>query len=168
MTDPQRLLAEANTTALERTVLRAGVDIEPPQGEKERAWAAILTQISPTGGTGGQPPTSPSGNASPATGAKAAGIGKAAALGAVVGLLVATGATVGSHGESAPRAQLRHAALPRLEVPVKAEAPTPTTAVEPVAAPSNSAHLVPPVPQRTAAAEVEPGAPEAPLSTSTG
>ena len=38
MTDPQRLLAEANTTALERTVLR----------EKERAWAAILTQVSPT------------------------------------------------------------------------------------------------------------------------
>jgi TolA-binding protein len=89
MNAPKRLLDEPEAmTPIERDLLRSGLAIEPPPESQAEAWAALLAQLPPGGGT-----PSPSGGGASSAGAKASAV-KAGAAGGSAG----TGAVAGAVG----------------------------------------------------------------------
>jgi hypothetical protein len=91
MIPPKRRLFDDESSAIERAVLRSGVDVEPPPGAEQAVWSALAARLPGQGGSdlGG------SGAAGPAAGSGAGvgilgsvGIGIVLGLGAAMGLVV--------------------------------------------------------------------------------
>jgi hypothetical protein len=150
MSDEQvRLLAESGgTTALERELLQAGLDVGPPPSAKSEVWAALSARLPPPAPVGPEPAT--------ASATSTAGVWKIGLLGFATGALVAGALYLATpSGDPAPAADVaRPTALTESETPAQAPAPE---LPEPRSAPANK-----PAPRKVAPAA--PGLSTAPIA----
>jgi hypothetical protein len=161
MSDPRRWLDKgAGASDLERELLRAGRGVQPPEGEQDRIWSALATQIGTPGAPGGE------------GGAGAAGAGGAGAAGAstttagfaglakwvVIGALGA-GAVLGTTQlltSAAPKAAQSSPPVESVAVPQS----VPSAVLEPERAPEpERAARTTPVPSSDQNRKPEPSAP---------
>ena len=98
VSDPKRLLeADDEASLVGASLLREGLDLEPPPGAREAAWAALATKLGPSrggGSSGGDSVEAPSdaatnaGSSAETSGAAAAASGGLSLGSAIAGLLV--------------------------------------------------------------------------------
>jgi hypothetical protein len=145
MSDPQRLLDDADLGANAKRVLESARDVDPPPGAEDALWLAIATRTAGSGPEGGSEggPAGGSGVPAAGSGAPAAGVSAAVKAAGIVGALAVAG--VGAWIALAPSPRVE------AEVAARSEAPPPVTSEEPIAeAP------VDPVPTAISVADLPP------------
>lgn len=114
--DPERLLSTKSLGPDERSVLRAGVHLDPPSGAKDEIWAAIASKLPPGGGGG------------PGASGLETALWKKVAIGFAMGLVGMGAAELASHstGSSIHTAPIAAANADTPRVAVTQINPTPT------------------------------------------